>query len=95
MLTRSLPLFRPQGSTNNSLCFVGPHRKWDSLTGSYGNLVPGMGHWGPDARPGDVRARTFVTEHPHLHLNPYLLCSPFPALLSVRRPAGAGARPSR
>jgi len=49
--------YMSQGSTNNSLCFVGPHRKWDSLTGSYGNLVPGMGHWGPDARPGDARWR--------------------------------------
>jgi hypothetical protein len=46
-----------QGSVNNSLCFVGPHRKWDSLTGSYANLVPGLGHWGPDARPGDVSFR--------------------------------------
>ena len=46
-----------QGSTNNALCFMGPHRKFDPLTGAYTTLVPGMGHWGPDARPGDARWR--------------------------------------
>lgn len=46
-----------QGSTNNALCFLGPHRKFDTVNGGYGVLVPGMGHWGPDARPGDARWR--------------------------------------
>jgi len=46
-----------QGSTNNALCFLGPHRLYDSLKKDYVNLVPGQGHWGPDARPGDARWR--------------------------------------
>ena len=50
--------YMSQGSTNNSLCFMGPHRRYDGLSKSYTQLVPGMGHWGPDARPG-VRCTTF------------------------------------
>jgi len=49
--------YMSQGSTNNALCFLGPHRKFDVLDGRFNNLVPGMGHWGPDARPGDARWR--------------------------------------
>jgi hypothetical protein len=48
-----------QGTTNNALCFLGPHRKFSPIAGTdgaYTALVPGQGHWGPDARPGDVRA---------------------------------------
>ena len=37
--------YMAQGSTNNSLCFLGPHRKWDGLSKHYSQLVPGMGHW--------------------------------------------------
>lgn len=52
--------YMSQGSTNNSLCFIGPHRRYNALVpdGGYSTLIPGMGHWGPDARPGDVRTRT-------------------------------------
>ena len=49
--------YMSQGSVNNSLCFLGPHRVWDGIKGAYTVLVPGMGHWGPDARPGDARWR--------------------------------------
>ena len=41
-----------QGSVNNSLCFVGPHRKWSQWASSHVELVPGQGHFGPDAVPG-------------------------------------------
>jgi len=44
-----------QGSTNNATCFIGPHRTWHQTNQNYSNLIPGQGHWGPDARPGDVR----------------------------------------
>ena len=73
-----------QGSTNNSLCFIGPHRRYDPLNKLYIQLIPGMGHWGPDARPGDVRALTFATEHPPFHVNHSVLYSPsrFPLSLS-------------
>ena len=53
-------LFAPlcsQGSTNNALCFLGPSRKFNPQSGTYSTLIPGMGHWGPDARPGDARWR--------------------------------------
>ena len=52
--------YMSQGSTNNALCFLGPHRKFNPLNGDqsgYTALVPGMGHWGADARPGDARWR--------------------------------------
>jgi hypothetical protein len=37
---------------NNGLCFVGPHRKYNPFSNSYHQLVPGQGHFGPDAIPG-------------------------------------------
>lgn len=49
--------FISQGSTNNSLCFVGPHRKYNPFSNQYHELVPGQGHFGPDAIPGDARWR--------------------------------------
>lgn len=44
--------YMSQGSVNNSLCFSGPHRKYDPRTKHYTVMQPGMGHWGSDARPG-------------------------------------------
>jgi hypothetical protein len=49
--------FISQGSTNNAVCFLGPHRKYDPFTKSFMSLVPGQGHFGPDAIPGDARWR--------------------------------------
>jgi len=49
--------FISQGSTNNATCFLGPHRKYDPFTKSFMSLVPGQGHFGPDAIPGDARWR--------------------------------------
>ena len=46
--------FISQGSMNNSLCFVGPHRKYNPFSNMLLELVPGQGHFGPDAIPGDV-----------------------------------------
>lgn len=37
---------------NNGLCFVGPHRKYNPYGSQYHELVPGQGHFGPDAIPG-------------------------------------------
>ena len=47
--------FIAQGSTNNSLCFIGPHRVYSPWSSSFFELTPGQGHFGPDAIPG-VRA---------------------------------------
>lgn len=52
--------FISQGSTNNATCFIGPHRQYDPFTRSFLNLVPGQGHFGPDAIPG-VRTRMLQT----------------------------------
>jgi hypothetical protein len=47
--------FITSGSANNSTCFVGPHRKYNPLGAQFFELVPGQGHMGPDAIPGDAR----------------------------------------
>ena len=49
--------FISQGSTNNATCFLGPSRRYDPFTRSFMSLVPGQGHFGPDAIPGDARWR--------------------------------------
>ena len=49
--------FISQGSTNNATCFLGPSRRYDPFTKSFMSLVPGQGHFGPDAIPGDARWR--------------------------------------
>jgi hypothetical protein len=49
--------FISQGSMNNALCFVGPHRKYNPYSAAYHELIPGQGHFGPDAIPGDARWR--------------------------------------
>jgi hypothetical protein len=49
--------FISQGSVNNSLCFVGPHRIHSPWSTTNFELVPGQGHFGPDALPGDARWR--------------------------------------
>ena len=52
--------FISQGSTNNSLCFVGPHRVYSPYSNAGVELVPGQGHFGPDALPGVRFARARV-----------------------------------
>ena len=52
--------FISQGSTNNSLCFVGPHRVYSPFSNAGVELVPGQGHFGPDALPGVRFARARV-----------------------------------
>lgn len=43
--------FISQGSTNNALCFIGPHRRFDPFARGFYSLEPGQGHFGPDAIP--------------------------------------------
>jgi len=46
------------GTYNNSVCLLGPHRVLSPHNGDGAfDLVPGQGHWGPDAVPGDARWR--------------------------------------
>lgn len=59
--------FISQGSTNNATCFIGPHRLFDPFTRSFMNLVPGQGHFGPDAIPGVIRALSNHSSHTHTH----------------------------
>ncbi len=49
--------FISQGSVNNAICFIGPHRKYSPFTANFFELTPGQGHFGPDAIPGDARWR--------------------------------------
>lgn len=49
--------FISQGSVNNALCFIGPHRVYSQWSSTYYELTPGQGHFGPDAIPGDARWR--------------------------------------
>lgn len=49
--------FISQGSMNNGLCFIGPHRKYNPFSDQFHQLIPGQGHFGPDAIPGDARWR--------------------------------------
>ena len=49
--------FIAASTVNNSLCFLGPHRVFSAWSATYQELVPGQGHFGPDALPGDARWR--------------------------------------
>ena len=44
--------FISQGSVNNALCFIGPHRRYNPFSSNFFELIPGQGHFGPDAIPG-------------------------------------------
>ena len=44
--------FIAASTVNNSLCFLGPHRVYSQWSATYQELVPGQGHFGPDALPG-------------------------------------------
>mgnify|MGYP004116355955 CR=1 FL=1 len=91
--------FISQGSVNNALCFVGPHRVYSQWSNTFFELCPGQGHFGPDALPGvsalpmialSLFLETFVTQA-------ILTLVSFPYLFSPcrRMPAGAAARRSR
>ena len=49
--------FLSASTMNNAMCFVGPHRVFNPLSAEPWQLVPGQGHLGSDARPGDERFR--------------------------------------
>ena len=40
--------FISQGSMNNGLCFIGPHRKFNPFSAQHHQLIPGQGHFGPE-----------------------------------------------
>ena len=72
-----------QGSVNNALCFTGPYRTFDPFTTkAHVMLSPGMGHWGSDARPGDVSLRLRTGRAPTPPTPPPLLVSSPPDLLT-------------
>lgn len=49
--------FIAAGAVNNATCFLGPHRKYNPFAQNFFELVPGQGHFGPDAISGDARWR--------------------------------------
>ena len=48
--------FISNGSLNNALCFVGPHRKYNPFSNQYHELIPGQGHFGPGEHIHSARA---------------------------------------
>ena len=76
--------FISQGSTNNATCFLGPHRVYDPFTKSFMNLIPGQGHFGPDAIPGGAPA----ARQPHPPPDARTACNAFPC--SRRRALAPG-----
>ena len=49
--------FVRNGTYNNAIVLLGPHRCYSPFTKSYFDLTPGQCHFGPDALPGDARWR--------------------------------------
>ena len=49
--------FIRNGTVNNSIVLQGPYRCYSPFTESHFDLIPGQGHFGPDALPGDARWR--------------------------------------
>lgn len=45
-----------EGSVNNALCFLGPHRIYNDYSRTAFELVPGQGHFGPGG-PASIRTR--------------------------------------
>ena len=58
--------FIAQGSVNNAMCFIGPHRVYSPWSSTFAELVPGQGHFGPDALPGVSLRRRRPPPLPHL-----------------------------
>ena len=61
--------FIAQGSVNNATCFIGPHRVYSPWSATFAELVPGQGHFGPDALPGVSlrRRRPCPARARHMH----------------------------
>ena len=60
--------FVRNGSHNNGICLLGPHRSYSPLTARYFDLTPGQGHFGPDALPGVRRLLNPPPSlNPHTH----------------------------
>ena len=51
---------------NNSLCFVGPHRKYNPFSNQYHELVPGQGHFGP-GKSAESFNRFFLIQHASMY----------------------------
>ena len=89
--------FIASSTVNNSLCFIGPHRVFSPWSNTFQELIPGQGHFGPDALPG-VRAQFFCksafshTIHSHFHTQ---LVHFLPRHLPFRMPAGVVANRCR
>ena len=63
--------FVREGVYNNSVCLLGPHRVYSPFAKAPFELVPGQGHFGPDALPG-VRCNVSTYHHPP-SLHPFTL----------------------
>ena len=67
--------FMSNGSINNSMCFLGPHRRQSSIGKEGFSLVPGQGHMGTDALPGTRTLRPCLSSRmPKIKHARMLLC---------------------
>jgi hypothetical protein len=98
--------FISNGSMNNSICFVGPHRRYNPFSNQYHQLVPGQGHFGPDALPGvrtahatcslvPVSARTRALARAHTHTHTHTHTDNPTCAARGRTRAGVAAKRSR
>lgn len=77
--------FITNGSVNNALCFIGPHRRYNPFTQNFYELVAGQGHFGPDAIPG-VRAPSALRPQSYAHTT----SNPLTCRFDVHVPATTG-----
>lgn len=85
--------FISQGSMNNGLCFVGPHRKYNPFSNQYHQLIPGQGHF---VRRRPCAPRPCSGRRRHAHSNaPRCLCARRARTRSREMLGGDGERRSR
>lgn len=100
-------LYLSQTNLNNSICFIGPHRRYNPFSNTFFSLIPGQGHFGPDAIPG-VRPSQQPSEvhlcvgarhaHTRAHTSTHqhtTVCVGAIGVCHFRMRAGVGAKRSR
>ena len=86
--------FIAASTVNNSLCFLGPHRVYSPWSATYQELIPGQGHFGPDALPGVRMQLVCGSCNLHSLLTPHLSLDRMPAgAVASRCRASRRARP--
>ena len=77
--------FIASSTVNNSLCFIGPHRVFSPWSNTFQELIPGQGHFGPDALPGVRTQLVCDSRNSHCLLTPHLSLDRMPAGVVANR----------